>query len=94
MGTNSLGQLVISHKRGTLSARVIRLENLQYYRYSIFFNQPIAEIGPSHILISKRLINEEYKWVCEERSMIQDEELAQLAGAEIDNLLFSNMNVL
>jgi hypothetical protein len=77
-------ELVISHKRETLSARVIRLENLDYHRYSVFFNQEVAEIGPSHMLISKRVDRENYRWVCEERSSIQDEELAQLVGNEID----------
>jgi hypothetical protein len=89
MKTVILGELVISHKRQTLSARVIRLDDLAYSRYSVFFNQPVTEIGPSHILISKRLVNSEFKWICEERSAIQDVELAELAGNEIDRYLLA-----
>jgi hypothetical protein len=84
-----LGELVMSHKRQTLSARVIMMDNLDYSRYSIFFNQPVTDIGPSHILISKRLVSNELKWVCEERSALQDDELAELAGKEIDRYLLA-----
>ena len=79
-----LGDFVISYHRETLSARIERLNSLEYTRYSVFFNQALAGVGPSHILISKRVVANEYKWVCEERSSIQDEELAQLVGREID----------
>jgi len=81
---NEFLALVISYKSETLSAKVIRLDNLLYNRYSIFFNQQITDIGPSHLLISKRVNQNEVTWVCEEMSVIQDEELAQLAGQEID----------
>jgi len=81
---NEFLALVISYKSETLSAKVIRLDNLLYNRYSIFFNQQITDIGPSHLLISKRVNQNEVTWVCEEMSVIQDEELAQLAGKEID----------
>jgi len=79
-----LGEFVISHHRETLSARIERLNSLEYTRYSVFFNQVITEVGPSHILISKRVVIDEYKWVCEERSSIQDGQLAQQVGQEID----------
>jgi hypothetical protein len=79
-----LGEFVISYHRETLSARIVRLNSLEYTRYSIFFNQVLTEVGPSHILISKRVVIDEYKWVCEERSSIQDEELSWLVGREID----------
>ena len=77
-------ELIISYKRETLSARVFTLDNLEYNRYSIFFNQQLTDVGPSHILISKRIVDHEYKWVCEEMSSMQDEELAILVGEEID----------
>jgi len=79
-----LGEFVISLHRETLSARIERLNSLEYTRYSVFFNQVLTEVGPSHILISKRVVIDEYKWVCEERSSIQDGELAQQVGQEID----------
>ncbi len=77
-------ELVISYERETLSARVLRLDNLEYSRYSVFFNQQLTDLGLSHILISKRMVGLEYKWVCEEKSWLQDEELAVKAGQEID----------
>ena len=77
-------ELVISYERETLSARILRLDNLEYSRYSVFFNQQLTNDGLSHILISKRIVDHEYKWVCEERSWIQDEELAVKVGQEID----------
>ena len=89
MKSEILGELVISHNRQTLSARVLRIDDLEYSRYSVFFNQPVAEIGPSHILISKRLVDSEFKWVCEDRSAIQDDELAELVGKEIDRYLLA-----
>ena len=76
--------LVISYERETLSARILRLDSLEYNRYSVFFNQQLTDDGLSYILISKRLVGHEYKWVCEERSWILDEELAVIVGAEID----------
>ena len=76
--------LVISYERETLSARIMKLDNLEYSRYSVLFNQQLTNDGLSHILISKRLVHHEYKWVCEERSWIQDEELAIIVGNEID----------
>jgi hypothetical protein len=86
-----LGEFVISHHRETLSARIERLNSLDYTRYSVFFNQLLIEVGPSHILISKRVVFNEYKWVCEEKSSIQDSELAQQVGEEIDRY-FNNAN--
>ena len=82
-----IGEVVISNRPQTLSARVIRLQDLAYNRYSVFFNQPVVDIGPSHILISKRVINKDVRWVCEERSLLQDEDLAQRIGEEIDRFL-------
>ena len=79
-------ELIISYHRETLSARVYMLDNLSYNRYSLFFNQQLTDIGPSHLLISKRVTEYDYMWVCEETSVIQDDELAQLAGNEIDHL--------
>jgi hypothetical protein len=89
--THILGEFVISHNRETLTARIERLNSLEYTRYSVFFNQLITEVGPSHILISKQVVYDEYKWVCEERSSIQDGELAQQVGEEIDRY-FNNAN--
>ena len=82
-----LAELVIPYKKETLSARIDRLDSLEYNRYSIFFNQQIADIGPSHMLISKRVAEGEYHWVCEDNSFVQDEELARLVGNEIDKFL-------
>jgi hypothetical protein len=82
-----LTELVISYNRETLSARIEKLDSLIYSRYSVFFNQQLPEIGPSHILISKRVVLDEYKWVCEDKSAMQDAELAQLVGKEIDRYL-------
>jgi len=81
-----IGELVVSWKRETLSAKVSQLDNLEYSRYSVFFNQEIEDIGPSHMLISKRLVNKDYKWVCEDKSTLQDEELAGAVGLKIDEL--------
>jgi hypothetical protein len=80
-------ELVISRSPETLSARVCRLENLEYNRYSVFFNQEVASIGPSHMLISKRVGLGGYRWECEEQSLIQDEELALQVGNEIERQL-------
>ena len=80
--------LVISNQRETLSARVVMLDDLHYNRYSVYFNQQVSDIGPSHMLISKRLVDNEYRWICEEMSIMQDEELATGVGAEIDRFFF------
>ena len=86
-----LGELVISYNRETLSARVEKHNSLIYSRYSVFFNQQLTDVGPSHMLISKRVVNHEFKWVCEERSSMQDEELAALVGSEIDRYYFNKL---
>lgn len=80
-------EIVVSNPRQTLSARVQLLDNLRYNRYSIFFNQQITEVGPSHMIISKHVSEHDYLWRCEEMSMIQDDELALSAGKEIDTFL-------
>lgn len=80
-------QIVVSNPRQTLSAKVQLLDNLSYNRYSIFFNQQITEVGPSHMIISKRVSEHDYLWRCEEMSMIQDDELALSAGKQIDIFL-------
>jgi hypothetical protein len=80
-------ELVISYKRETLSAKVCKLDNLQYNRYSVFFNQDISDIGPSHMLISKRVTSAAYSWVCEDKSIVLDEDLARSVGMEIDRLI-------
>ena len=82
-----IGELVISYKRETLSAKIFELDELEYNRFSVFFNQQIADMGPSHMLISKRVAKDEYNWVCEDKSCVQDEELARLVGNEIDKFL-------
>ena len=87
MKNEFIGEVVISNRPQTLSARVVRLHDLAYNRYSVFFNQPVVDIGPSHILISNRVVNREVRWVCEEKSLLQDEVLAQRVGEEIDRML-------
>ena len=76
--------IVVSNPRQTLSARVQMLGNLTYNRYSVFFNQQLIEVGPSHMIISKRVTANDYLWSCEESSVIQDEHLAEKVGEEID----------
>ena len=76
--------IVVSNPRQTLSARVQVLGNLTYNRYSIFFNQQLTEVGPSHMIISKRVTANDYLWSCEESSVMQDQHLAEKAGEEID----------
>ncbi len=82
-----LGELTISNRRQTLSAKVFKLEDLAYNRYSIFFNQSIVDIGASHMIISKRVVHDKYRWTCEEKSVLQDDDLAISVGEEIDRLL-------
>jgi hypothetical protein len=87
MNNEFIGEVVIANCLQTLSARVIRLENLSYNRYSIFFNQSIVDVGPSHMLIRKCVVNDEFRWTCEQKSSMQDADLAISVGEEIDRLL-------
>jgi hypothetical protein len=80
-------EIVVSYYRETLSAKVKLLSDLHYNRYSVFFNQQLADIGPSHMIINKCVDEKGYGWWCDFRSMIQDHELAQLVGNEIDRTL-------
>ena len=68
MENEFIGEVVIANSQQTLSAKIIRLENLSYNRYSIFFNQSMVDVGPSHMLISKRVANDGFRWTCEKKS--------------------------
>jgi hypothetical protein len=80
-------QIVVSYARETLSASVKLLSDLHYNRYSVFFNQQLVDVGPSHMIISKCVNENGYGWFCDLHSMIQDGELARIVGNEIDNTL-------
>ena len=80
-------EIVVSYHRETLSARVKLLSDLHYNRYSVFFNQQLVDVGPSHMIISKCVDQNGYGWWCDLHSMIQDDELAMLVGNEIDKSL-------
>ena len=90
MLTSFLGELVVSYKRETLSAKVQLLDSDAHWRYSVFFKQQIVDVDPSHILISKCVVDGSIVWRCDDKSFIQDEELANAVGNEIDRMLLDN----